>query len=334
MPPLITDEQRDDLAARRRRKEAQGAAAARNGKASTSAEAARDLLGGLITSGPAQTAGSTDDAAAPNGVNAPPARAREEDSDADARTATAPTKTAHGGEKIDQLIRRVRESTATTGVEVSATIQQRRPKGTADLAADAAVPSRHRPRLRAPATVAPRSEAAPKRRTARWGAAGIVLALGVAVLTIALNSAGGHGAAHAVDASASNAKPSSVRTEALAGVLRGSFAEIVPEFQALVRRTAARTHAARLRQKVKRPRARSRPRARHQTTGAVQRRAVATSSPSVPAASETQTHAPVPSPSTSQTSTTPDTSTPSTSRPAGPTGSNPLGGIGSCVKGC
>lgn len=335
MPPLITDEQKDDLAARRRRKEAREAAAARNSKVSASPEAARDLLGGLITSGPGQSAGTTDDAADPNGGNTPPTRAREEDPGTP-RVATAPTKPAREGEKIDQLIRRVREGTQTTGGEALATIQQRRPKGTADLGSDAAVPRRRVSRPRQLTTDAPRLKEARKRTTRRSGAAAMVLVAGIAVLAVVLSSAGGHGAAHAFDASASKTRFSSEGTAALGGALRASMAAIVPELQGLARQAAAADHAARPPHKAKRE-ASSHARAarpRHQTATVVQSRTVATSSPPVAPSQEIQSSAPTPSPSMSQTSATPDTSTPSDSRPAGPTGSDPLGGLGSCVKGC
>jgi hypothetical protein len=102
MPPLTTDEHKDDLAARRRRKAAQEAAT-RNGKAPAalqSSQAARGLLSGLITGDSGQTAETTGASADANRRDEPPARARQDDSGDKSPVATTPTEAPSGARKL------------------------------------------------------------------------------------------------------------------------------------------------------------------------------------------------------------------------------------------
>src|SRR5450755_2339285 len=150
MPPII-NEQTDELKARRQRRKGRQEPPAVNGvtpAGGQSAGAARDLLRGLITDGaPRNEEGSA--ASGPGSESKPAVSASGERED---RTASesAPT-TSRGGEAIDELIRRVKDNAAGAAVEASSTLEQRRPKGTADLARDAAT-SRAATRRRAPET--------------------------------------------------------------------------------------------------------------------------------------------------------------------------------------
>lgn len=172
----FTDEHIDELKARRQQRQGRQAPPPANGatpSGAQSAGAARDLLRGLITNdGPHS---EEVPAATPAGVgDEPHPRAREQDADSDSRIAGVGAKARNDGEKIDELIRRVKEGTPVTGADASSTIQQRRPKGTADLSPDA-VPRRRGARPRVPGTDRPpHSDAGSKRNTRRWAAAATV----------------------------------------------------------------------------------------------------------------------------------------------------------------
>jgi hypothetical protein len=174
MPP-ITDEQTDELKARRQRRKAGQAPPAVNGSTSgggQSAGAARDLLRGLITDG-ARRDEETSAALDPGSESKPAAPANPEREE---REASEPApRTPHGGEAIDELIRRVKDSAAGAAVGASSTLQQRRPKGTADLARDAAT-SRAAARRRTPEAELRNTDVAPipkkhRRTVGRDGAA-------------------------------------------------------------------------------------------------------------------------------------------------------------------
>ena len=336
----ITDEHTDELKARRQRRQAGQAPPATNGETASSAQsadAARDLLRGLITDG-AQHNEEAPAARDTDRGDEPRTSAREQNSYCDPRGAAGGAKARREGEEIDELIRRVKESMLGAAADASSTIQQRRPKGTADLSPDAAAPRRRGARRRVLATnKPPRSEAASKRTTRRWGATAAVLVAGIAGLLITL-SAGGHAAPGAVDTSASSARLPAARPEAFGGALHAAIAAIAPGLQAIARRAAEAANAARARQRARRPHSRlhtSATRPRNQTPP-VQSRTVAESSPPPTTAPQTQTSTPAPTParSTYETPATPQTSATSSSQPAGPAGSDPLGGIGACVKGC
>jgi len=341
----FTDEH--ELKARRQRRQARQAPPAANGatpSGAQSAGAARDLLCGLITKdgqqseeAPAVTHASVGDE--------PHARAHEQEADSDSRIAGVGAKARSDGEKIDELIRRVNEGTPGNGADASSTIQQRRPKGTADLSPDAA-PRRRAARPRVLPIKRPRSDAASKRNTRPWRVAATVLLAGIAVLLITLSSVGGHDGP--VSSSTSSSRLAAARPGSFAG-LRATIAAVAPQLQAVARRAAATAHAARSRHTAQR---RARPHAnvtrrQHQTPLEASRpvaessRATTTapqppaeSSPPATTVPQTPNHTPAPARTTSQPSATPQTPATNRSRPAGATGSDPFGGIGACVKGC
>ena len=141
MSSLTTEQQRDDLAARRRRKQAQETAAP-NGDAVAalqSSQAARGLIRDVITGIPDQTPAG---AGLEEGVSH--TRARETDRpDSPPRVPTSRAVTSDG-ERVDELVRRVKEGASAASAEAIASGAHSRPKGTADLAADAAVKGRYR----------------------------------------------------------------------------------------------------------------------------------------------------------------------------------------------
>jgi len=335
----FTDEHIDELKARRQRRQGRQAPPPANDAAPSAAQsagAARNLLRGLITND-GQHSEEAPAATRAGIVREPDTRAGERDADSDSRIAGVGAQARNDGEKIDELIRRVTEGTPDTEADASSTIQQRRPKGTADLSLDAA-PRRRGARPRVPGTDRPpHSDAGSKGNTRRWAAAATVLVAGTAVLLIMLGSVGGNHAPGAVSSSNPTARLAQARPGVFGEPLRTTIAVIDRQLQAVARRAAAAAQAARARRTARRRRARSHAsvkRSRHQTPPE-QSRPVAESSPPVTTAPQTQTYAPAPAPARSagQTST-PQTPATSSSRPAGPTGSNPLGGIGSCVKGC
>ena len=71
------------------------------------------------------------------------------------------------GERVDELVRRVKEGASAASAEAIASGAHSRPKGTADLAADAAVKGRYR---QLPITGSPRSSLAKRPRSRWWGA--------------------------------------------------------------------------------------------------------------------------------------------------------------------
>lgn len=339
----FTDEHIDELKARRQRRQGRQAPPPANGatpSGAQSAGAARDLLRGLITNDGQHSEPLTSEAPATThaGIgDEPHTRAHEQDADSDSRMAGVEAQARNDGEKIDELIRRVKEGALGSGPDASSTIQQRRPTGTADLSPDAA-PRRRAARPRVPGTdKPPHSGAGAKRNTRRWAAAATVLIAGTAVLLITLGSVGGNHAPGAVSSSAPTARLPQARPGVFGEALRTTIAVIDRQLQAVARRAAEAAQAVRTRRTAKRRRARSHAsvkRSTHQTPPA-QSRPVVESSPPVTRAPQTPTHAPAAAParSTSQTST-PQTPATGSSRPAGPSGSDPLGGIGSCVKGC
>jgi hypothetical protein len=332
MPPII-EEQTDELKARRQRRKGRQEPPAVNGSAPAgqSAGAARDLLRGLITDGARQDGeGSAtthpDVAEQPAGPASP---------DGDDRLASARTpKARREGEKIDELIRRVKESTSGAGAEASSTLQQRRPKGTADLSRDAAM-SRAAARRRAPTTELRGKDLARTPKKHRRALAATVLLAGVAILPIALAGTEGTRAARRVNSSTHSSRLAAARPSDFGRALQATIAAIAPELQAIARRATASARTANKRHGAKRRAIRPRARSRHRAA-AVQRAAVKNSTPPSSRAPETHSNAPVTAPAStrSQTSATSQPSSTASSRPAGPTGSNPLGGIGSCVKGC
>ncbi len=147
----FTDEH--ELKARRQRRQGRQAPPPANGatpSGAQSAEAARDLLRGLITND-GQHSEETPAATHAGVGDEPHTRAHEQDADSDSLIAGVGPRARNDGEKIDELIRRVNEGALGTGADAASTIQQRRPKGTADLSPDAA-PRRRAARPRVPGT--------------------------------------------------------------------------------------------------------------------------------------------------------------------------------------
>jgi hypothetical protein len=335
MPPII-NEQTDELKARRQRRKGRQEPPAVNGgtpAGGQSAGAARDLLRGLITDGaPRNEEGSA--ASGPGSESKPAVSASGEPED---RTASesAPT-TSRGGEAIDELIRRVKDNAAGAAVEASSTLQQRRPKGTADLARDAVT---SRAARRRPSETELRStDVAPTPKKRRRVVGAIVLLGGIAVLLVTLAGTGGTSVPRRLDSSTASSRLAAARSGDLGGALQATIAAIAPELRAVARRAASSARAAASRRGAKRRQIRSRAgRARSKHRVAVVRRAPVTNSPppsTTGTQTQTSTAAQAPASTASQTSATSQPSAKSSSRPAGPTGSDPLGGIGSCVKGC
>jgi hypothetical protein len=336
MPPII-NEQTDELKARRQRRKGRQEPPAVNGgtpAGGQSAGAARDLLRGLITDGaPRNEEGSA--ASGPGSESKPAVSASGERED---RTASesAPT-TSRGGEAIDELIRRVKDNAAGAAVEASSTLEQRRPKGTADLARDAAT-SRAATRRRAPETELRSTDVAPTPKKHRRAVAAVVLLAGIAVLLVTLVGTGGTSGPRRPESSIASSRLAATRSGDFGGALQATIAAIAPELRAVARlaassaRAAANRHGAKRRQNPSRAR---HARSKHHAA-VVHRAAVTNSSPPSTTGTQTQTStaAQAPASTASQTSATSQPSATSSSRPAGPTGSNPLGGIGSCVKGC
>jgi hypothetical protein len=335
MPPII-NEQTDELNARRQRRKGRQESPAANGSAPAgqSAGAARDLLRGLITDG-ARRDGEGSATTHPGGADEPAGPAGP---DGDGRLASESAPKARGdGEKIDELIRRVKDNAAGAAVEASSTLQQRRPKGTADLSRDAAM-SRATARRRAPETELRSTNVAPTPKKHRRVVAATVLLTGIAILLITLAGTGGTRAPRGVDSSMRSSRLAAARSSNFGGALQATIAAIAPELRAVARYAASSARAAANRHGAKRRQIRSRTRhARSRHRAAVVQRAAVTNSPP-PSTTDIQTQtspaAPAPASTASQTSATSQPSATSSSRPAGPTGSNPLGGIGSCVKGC
>ncbi len=131
MSPITDDEQVDELKERRRARESRPRSNRDAPPRVPSAEPARDLLGGLITNG--SPVGDEDrPPGAQDGADGVPAPAREATSAPDSPGGRAEPAAQVGGEKIDELIRRVKEGTPADA-DAATTIHQRRPKGTADL---------------------------------------------------------------------------------------------------------------------------------------------------------------------------------------------------------
>jgi hypothetical protein len=332
MSSITDDEQVDELKERRRARASRPAPKREAPVRVPSAEPARDLLGGLITNGSSEG----DDgraAGAQHAADAAPPVGREATVEPDAREERAEATAPVGGEKIDELIRRVKEGTPTEA-DLATTIERRRPKGTADLSPEAA-PRRARRRVRP--TTSWRWYAL---RPRRGGVLGLVATVVLAAVTILVITLGGGPSRPALSRSGSSSTVATGSSGAFGGALTSAIAALGSERQPFAQRAASTKRTSRSR----RTSARRRPARSHVTvkrrthhTTRQPTRAVASSSPSTTATTvQTQTYAPTsPAASTPTQSSVPAThSTTSSTRPSGPTGSNPFGGIGSCVKGC
>ena len=241
---------------------------------------------------------------------------------------------------------------AGTG-DTSTTIPRR---GTADLPPGAAGPPRRALRQREH-TDSQRSSspAAANRITHRRAAAAAVTVLGIAVLLVA--TLGGHSTPRSPDRSKATTATAGAHTTSIGTTLSATIGTIPLELHGLAYtlRPASRSTQTRRKPARSHHRRHAHPPQPHRHTGAaVPVRIVGHSSPSPSAAPQQQASSPAPATTstytpastasgTSHTSTPSQTSTPSsssqtsapsTSRPAVPTNSDPLGGIGSCVKGC
>jgi hypothetical protein len=331
MSPITDDEHVDELKERRRARETRPGSRRATPPRIPSAEPARDLLGGLITNG--SPVGDEDRlAGAQDATHGSPSSAREPTLESDSSGERAVSTAPLGGEKIDELIRRVKEG-APADADGATTIERRRPKGTADLSPAAAPRRRRRP---ARQTTSSRGQAAWRRRTRLLGIAATLVVAGTAVLVVTLSSGSGRLRPARTDSS-----PTSTTGffTAFDRELNSTIAALGPELQPFARQAVSAGRATRRLHVA----ARRRPSQRHvKVTRHIRRaprqqtRAVAASSPSTATTVQTQTYAPPPSPvsTTSQTPVSATHSTTSSTRPSGPSGSNPLGGIGSCVKGC
>lgn len=336
MPP-ITDEHTDELEARRLRRETRQASPAANGSApagAQSAGAARDLLRGLITDGARKDEGGSAGTDSGNDSKSPaPATPEHEE-----RVAREPApRTPREGEGIDDLIRRVKDSAAGAAAETPSTLEQRRPKGTADLGRDAAT-TRAATRRREPETELHSTAVAPTPKKHRRAVAVAVLLAGIAVLLVTQVSTGRTSAPQGVASSVHSSRLAAARSGDFGGALAATIAAIAPELRAVARRAASSARAAANRHVAPHGKIRSRAtHARSKHRAAVVQHPPVTNSPP-PSTTGTQSQssatAQAPASTATQTSATSQHSATSSSRPAGPIGTGPLGGIGSCVKGC
>lgn len=325
MAPLTTDQQRDDLATRRRRKAGRRVRAV---DVVPGAQSARGLLYGLITGNDAvadPAAGPVD--AAHNAVSVslvgsataaeaplPVARPRE----------PAPV---NESETVDQLVERVRAGTPSAE---PALIDHGRAKGTADLARAPATrkrPSRPTRRLFSQALW----PASTTRARGLWVAAASGLVAALALTAVLLNADRRDARAHLSSSTTASSGPSrSIANERARLASRLDPAATRRLLAASVQRSARarRAHAAKRARSSHSRRHASRARTHAQTTTASTTIAPqSTSAPVVAQSSPT-------SGSTSAATTPPRTGTSTASQHPGPETSNPLGGIGSCVKGC
>jgi hypothetical protein len=321
-----TGEHIDELQARRKRRERRQPTADAGAKPQTGA-AARDLLRDLLTGGPD----------AGDGTKSPDSEQPKPVGGDEAPTATVPPVRVHPAEPtvpdsegVDELVRRVQAGTEAAAARASGASGRRRPKGTADLSADA-VPQR-RPTRRASLTANPArvSRAASTRRRGWTLTLLCALALGVA---IAMSL--GHARSRLVGTHRAAVAPTTFGAPSLSALIAipNTIGAVVHRLEAATAgRTVAVKHARRA---TKHPRARVR---RHtvQATGAApaQQSAPVADTTSSGVSSPRPTYTSPPAASTSQSSSTGASSSSRSGQSAGPTNAGPLGGIGSCVKGC
>lgn len=321
-----------EFEARRKKREARRAAANDDAKPAVrplTAAQARNLFGGLITNGsePDTNAIAPPDEA--RGAAKQTNGKRPEGVPAGAQSGTPPT-AARSGESVDDLVRRVTEGAQTAAADAATVTRHRRPTGTADLAPDAATRKRASEQAtRREREAAPRSSAL--KRWVAWALAAAVVLVAVVVLAPSFGSAGGRRAASSRGASLS---PTGLAVPAVAGfgdALRMTIAAVDRELQAMARRATARVKHARPTAEHHRVRPR-RHAARTRQAASSGAAPPATGQSSSTTSSQTQNYTPPPSTASGQGSTAGASS--SSRQPAGPTNAGPLGGIGSCVKGC
>jgi hypothetical protein len=250
------------------------------------------------------------------------------------------------GERVDELVRRVKEGTSAASAEAVASGAQRRPKGTADLAADAAAKERDRQLAMSGSS---RPAGAKRARIRSWGAVAFALVIGVAIITLTVDGSGSGLPGRSADLAP--ARRAEAGTEVFGGAVRTTIVQIGHVINAQAVLAGAQARPPHRQQTGNRQRARSQNRSgathKHRST-AGPGRSTSPASHAIAATSDTHSSAPrlattseahsntppTTGVSTSESATSHKSSTTATSHPAGPTGSNPLGGIGSCVKGC
>jgi hypothetical protein len=169
------------------------------------------------------------------------------------------------------------------------------------------------------------------RGTRRWAAPAAVL-VGVAVVVVAIIGYGQHATRHVIGIRESSAARATAHTNILA-----MTGQIAPELEALAHQVAITADRARRSSATRRSRARPKATRRRGHEAITRSRtsidSASAAAPPVPSAA-TPTDTPQTTPGTGGSSATPDGSAARSSPPAGPTGSDLLGGLGTCVKGC
>lgn len=329
-----TDDHISEFEARRLKREAGRAASKRDEKPlrrPVPAEQARNLFGGLITNGsPSDTDPAPNPGVASEGATQTSGE-QAEGALAGPR-AGSPSAARRSGEGVDELVRRVKDGAQAAAADAAIATRPRRPTGTADLAPDAAT------RKRSPGQAVRRGdEAAPRtlswKRGVTWGPmAAVVLVVGI-VLVPSFGSTSGRHVASSHGASVSAASIGAASAAGFGDALRTTVAAV--ESRLL---TAAR-HATSPVKHVKRATTHRGIRSRRHAPRTTHTTAATTSQPVTAATSAassqtTQTYTPPAPAASGQGSSAGTSSSSSNSQPAGPTNAGPLGGIGSCVKGC
>jgi hypothetical protein len=321
----------DELEARRKRRETGQPVPGNDQKTppgSQAAGATRELWRDLIAGAPQDDKNLT---APPETDRSHTATTGETPADAPTRDGARPTVRCDG-EGVDELVRRVQAGTHATTTQASAVSRQRRPIGTADLSTDAARRSRAPSRPRRAVTWDRTSLVASKRRLTWVAAASAILLLVGVVLLASFDGTDRNRASTKYGArAASTALVASSVTELHA--LPRAIVGVVRRIDAAARRTAGSAKYAR--HASNHSRARSRSGVTPAASAAAAQRTAPVALASTPVAtSHTPVYAPAPAATTSQSSSTGSSSSSSSNQPAGPTNAGPLGGIGSCVKGC
>lgn len=321
-----TGEHIDELQARRKRRERRQPTADPAAKPQTGA-AARDLLRDLLTGGP----GADDRPRTPDSAYEPDPAADDK-----AQTATVsaaqlnPTEpTRRDAEGVDEFVRRVKAGTEAITAAASRTSSGRRPMGTADLSADAV--ARHRPKRGALGTThrARAWRPAWRGRRARMVALPCGLVTSVAIVIVLSN-----GGNHLVGTHRAAAAPPTVHAPWLSPLIAipNTIRAVVARLEAT---TAHRTGASkRAHRTTKHPRARTRHAVQPAGAAPAGQSAPTSYTSSSGASSSGSGYTPPSTASTSQSSSTGASPSSRSGQSAGPTNAGPLGGIGSCVKGC
>lgn len=322
MSPPVTDQ----LEERRKQRQARAAVGAEGTAARPQTpDAARDLLNGLITGSdtdePAPSDGATDPGTSARSV---PARAGEHEAEL-----------THG-EDVQDLVRRVQQDAAERSREAAAAAPRRAPS-TVDLPPSGG--GRRRRIHRSAQDVTATSISWPERRVRRWVVAAIVGAAATAILLdLALHELGGGTTPTPVRLSTSGAALSTAQHNQLGDALSATIGAIAPELRALAGAVPAAKRGPqgqnrRTQRHVNRHVARP---AQHHSAAVSDQTNAVKQSPPAPSAPAPRTYTPdsATSSSASHTSASPQTPATSRSQPAGPTNSDPLGGLGSCVSGC